>query len=245
MDLKNLLVNPRPWDYPGCFIVIDGPDGAGKDTQVDQLMGWVQKGTGRVPRRIQDPGTSALGLVLRKVLKDGELSLSPEEQILLFTAARLATAREILPDLKAGKVVIGTRWVLSTLVYQSDAPNYKTWHVPDRMPTRTKEELILRLQEEMIGLVPDVTIVLNGTRAGLAERLTRRTSIPGEAKLDHLEADAEINAQRAVAFTERTRACGCGRLLVDASLPPYDAAEAVRVILRENAKLMGLMANGT
>ena len=53
----------------GRLIVFEGPEGAGKSTQLGRLASWLGA-RGRMPRVVREPGTSAVGQEIRRVLLD-------------------------------------------------------------------------------------------------------------------------------------------------------------------------------
>src|SRR3989344_4774862 len=99
----------------GKFIVIEGGDGAGKDTQIDLLKKTLGE-KGFVYTR--DPGGTELGMKLREILQYGE-KVAKETELLLFLASRAQLVQEvILPAINKGKHVICNRFDPSTIAYQ-------------------------------------------------------------------------------------------------------------------------------
>lgn len=99
----------------GKFIVFEGGDGAGKDTQIE----FVKKDFPDFVF-VHDPGGTELGEKLRAVLlsKD-QVDISPKAELLLFLASRAQTLKEIIiPALDEGKTVVSNRFWLSTVAYQ-------------------------------------------------------------------------------------------------------------------------------
>src|SRR5271165_6927320 len=101
----------------GKFIVIEGGDGAGKDTQIGLLK---REFTGEHFIYTREPGGTALGKVLRDMLlyeSYGSLPLLTE--VFLFLADRAQHVEEvILPALTAGKNVISNRSWVSMVAFQ-------------------------------------------------------------------------------------------------------------------------------
>lgn len=104
------------------FIVFDGIDGAGKSSQITMTQKWLQAEGCKVIR-CADPGSTRLGLTLRKMLlKNSDVSICPWSEALLFVAARTQLLHEtILPALARGDVVLCDRYIFSTIVYQGHA----------------------------------------------------------------------------------------------------------------------------
>lgn len=99
----------------GKFIVIEGGDGAGKDTQIELLKK-------DFPDFVytREPGGTPLGKVLREmVLHESYGALPLYTEAFLFLADRAQHAAEIIaPALAAGKSVVTNRSWISMLAYQ-------------------------------------------------------------------------------------------------------------------------------
>ncbi len=113
---------PVPIRMARMFIVFDGVDGAGKSTQL-KLAGEYLQATGRTVVHCSDPGSTALGQKMRKLVLDHhDIPVSPRSEAFLFLAARAQLVDEIIqPSLDAGKVVLCDRFTFSTVVYQGHA----------------------------------------------------------------------------------------------------------------------------
>jgi dTMP kinase len=109
----------------GQFIVLDGPDGCGKSTQVKLLVDWLaKKGVDVVSYR--EPGATAIGEKIRQILLNPEhIAMTTAAEVMLYMAARVQLWNEkIAPDLKAGKCVVVDRWLSSTCAYQGNAGGF-------------------------------------------------------------------------------------------------------------------------
>lgn len=97
------------------YIVFEGIDGTGKDTQADLLANLLGPGT----LRVSEPDASLpTGNLLRAMLKEGNYI---EAHAALFLADRMAMLSEkVRPALKAGNDVVSVRSWMSTLVYQQE-----------------------------------------------------------------------------------------------------------------------------
>jgi dTMP kinase len=104
----------------GLFLVIDGPDGAGKTTQVRRLAERIAA-AGREVVLLREPGGTPLGDRVREILLDERVGdLDPVTEVLLFQAARRRLVLErVRPALAAGRVVLCDRWHYATFAYQS------------------------------------------------------------------------------------------------------------------------------
>lgn len=102
----------------GIFITLEGPEGAGKTTQLKLLSKFLQdENIAHVITR--DPGGTSLGKPIRRILLDAKSIVSPVAELLLYEADRAQNVSEIiLPALAEGKVVFCDRYIDSTLAYQ-------------------------------------------------------------------------------------------------------------------------------
>jgi dTMP kinase len=98
------------------FITFEGPEGAGKTTQI-ALLAEALRETGREVVRTREPGGVETAEEIRQLVLDR--GLHPETEALLFLAARAEHARAlVIPSLEAGSVVLCDRFTDSTLAYQ-------------------------------------------------------------------------------------------------------------------------------
>jgi dTMP kinase len=98
------------------FITFEGPEGAGKSTQVDLLRVELMP---LEPVVAREPGGTELGERIRELLLHSGLSMSAEAEMYLFMAARAELiATVIAPALAEGRLVIADRYHDSTLAYQ-------------------------------------------------------------------------------------------------------------------------------
>jgi dTMP kinase len=104
--------------YPGTFITLEGPEGAGKTTQVRLLSAKLDSAS--VPYVLtRDPGGTPLGKQIRQILLKPGNPVAPMTELLLYQADRAQNINEvILPGLKAGKLVICDRYIDSSIAYQ-------------------------------------------------------------------------------------------------------------------------------
>lgn len=118
MSQYDTIVSP----LRGKFIVLDGPDGAGKSAQSARLhTALTNSGIPAVSCR--DPGGTVIGDRIRSILLDHDLSVMDVRcETILFMASRAQLVSEIIqPALESGKAVICDRYVSSTCAYQGAA----------------------------------------------------------------------------------------------------------------------------
>src|SRR5580658_6734130 len=97
----------------GRFIVLEGGEAAGKSTQAALLAGRLNAVLTR------EPGGTAVGEALRRLLLDLPLAPVPKAEALLMLAARAQHVAEVIdPALARGEDVVCDRYSGSTLAYQ-------------------------------------------------------------------------------------------------------------------------------
>jgi dTMP kinase len=103
----------------GLFLSFEGGEASGKSVQA-RTLAEALKARGRDVVLTREPGGTPLGERIRDVLLHArDVPLTPESQVLLFSAARAQLARDVIrPALEAGKIVIADRFFDSTLAYQ-------------------------------------------------------------------------------------------------------------------------------
>lgn len=104
----------------GLFITFEGPDGAGKTTQIRYLEDYFREaGVDVVMTR--EPGGTRIGERIRDIILDkSHKEMDSMTETLLYAAARSQHVAEvIMPALRQGKVVICDRFVDSSIAYQS------------------------------------------------------------------------------------------------------------------------------
>ncbi len=102
----------------GRLVVFEGPEGAGKSTQIARLAELLASSD--IPHlMVREPGGTPTGEQIRTMLLDPSGDLVPSAETLLFLASRAEhVARVIIPALGAGRLVIADRFFLSTYAYQ-------------------------------------------------------------------------------------------------------------------------------
>ena len=103
----------------GAFISFEGPDGAGKTTQI-RLLGDRLSATGYTVVSTREPGGTQLGDAIRALLLDPALAtMTSRTEALLYVAARAQHVGELIrPALARGEIVLTDRFADSTMVYQ-------------------------------------------------------------------------------------------------------------------------------
>ncbi len=102
------------------FLTFEGPEGAGKTTQIARLENALAD-LGHTVTRTREPGGDAVGERVRDLLLHSGTpgSVGAEAELLLFAAARAQNVASVVrPALAAGRVVLCDRFTDSTLAYQ-------------------------------------------------------------------------------------------------------------------------------
>jgi dTMP kinase len=144
----------------GRFITLEGGEGAGKSTQA-ALLAEALSARGLAVLRTREPGGAPGAEVLRDLLLGGQVEWSAAAETLLHFAARSEhVERTIRPALEAGMWVVCDRFYDSTMAYQGYGLGV------DRGMIATLTGLV--------GVHPDLTIVLDVSEAVAVERQLRR-----------------------------------------------------------------------
>jgi len=107
--------------YPGTFITLEGPEGAGKTTQL-KILSKLLETLGHKHIVTRDPGGTSLGKQIRRILLNPDTPVEPVTELLLYEADRAQHVAEIIvPALKEGYLVLCDRYIDSTLAYQGYA----------------------------------------------------------------------------------------------------------------------------
>ena len=108
----------------GVFIVMEGPDGSGKTTQINLLEQYLKE-AGYECLITREPGGTVIGEEVRELILNPEYKeMSPVTEMLLYAASRAQLVHEVIgPALEAGRIVISDRFVDSSIVYQGIARN--------------------------------------------------------------------------------------------------------------------------
>jgi dTMP kinase len=200
---------------PGRFITLEGGEGAGKSTQARLLVAALRK-QGLAVLLTREPGGAPGAEVLRSLLLSGETEWSaPAEALLHFAARAEHVERTIKPALAAGNWIVCDRFSDSTMAYQGYGQG--------------ADKAMIGTLAGMMGVVPDLTVVLNVSepvaearrsgRGGLSDRYERR--------------DAAFHARVRQGFLSIAASAPGRCVVVDADRGPEEVLSAVLLAVRE------------
>ncbi len=108
----------------GIFITLEGPDGAGKSTQVENIKSYFEN-AGREVVVSREPGGTPISEKLRNIVLDnGNAEMDDITEMFVYAAARAQHVSEkIRPALDKGSVVVCDRFVDSSIAYQGYGRN--------------------------------------------------------------------------------------------------------------------------
>ncbi|HUA13373.1 MAG TPA: dTMP kinase [Candidatus Sulfotelmatobacter sp.] len=168
----------------GKYIVFEGPEGAGKTTQLHELVRRLHEANLPV-RNLREPDSQSdlTARAIRHLTQDPHYPMNTKTEVLLYNAARSQSLSVIKESLNAGVNCIVDRNYLTTLAIQY----YGRGDVPDYSAINSIISFAVGDME------PDLTIVLDAPVNVLRERLKKRLTGERFDKLDD-------------AFLERVRA---------------------------------------
>ena len=104
----------------GLFITIEGPDGAGKTSILNELLRLLKKVAKTKIIQTREPGGIPIAEEIRAVILDPKNDRMDERtEALLYAAARRQhLVEKVLPALSEGSIVLCDRFVDSSLAYQ-------------------------------------------------------------------------------------------------------------------------------
>ncbi|MDL2342173.1 MAG: dTMP kinase [Patescibacteria group bacterium] len=168
----------------GRYIVVEGPEGVGKTTQLTMLAARLQA-AGLPVRTLREPDSQSdlTARAIRQLTQDPRYPMNTRTEVLLYNAARSQSLQVIKHSVEQGVICLVDRNYLTTLAIQyygrGDVPDYQT---------------ITSIINFAVGDVePDLCIVMDAPVATLRQRAAHRGA--GE-RFDNLDE----------AFLERVRA---------------------------------------
>lgn len=194
----------------GRFVVLEGPEGAGKSTQLELLKRRLAA-AGREALFTREPGGTPTGEAIRKVVLDPALSVGALTEFLLYSAARAQHVADVIaPALAAGRSVVSDRFTAASVAYQGYGRGLDL-------------ELVRFLNRRATGgLVPDLSVLLDiDPELGLARASARSDH-------DRLEAAGlDFHLRVRSGFLAQAEEPNGRWVVIDAAAEPGQVAEEV------------------
>lgn len=212
----------------GLFVVVEGPDGAGKSGAAASLVESLRD-AGLDVVATREPGGTPLGEALREVLlRAGAVERSGLADALLFSAARAELVQTVIrPALERGAVVVSDRYATSSTAYQGYGAG---------VPLDA-----LRALERVAtgGLRPDLVVLIDvPVEAGLARR---QAGAGGETRFEEAF-DKAFHERVRQGYLEMAAEDPARWRVVDGTRSPAEVAGTVLAIVRaclEQASVAG------
>ncbi len=192
----------------GKFIVIEGLEGAGKSTAINQVVATLAAKGIHDPQSTREPGGTPLAEQMRTLVKDGhpDEPLTDMAELLLLYAARIQLVDNVIkPALTAGRWVVGDRHDMSSQAYQGGGRGFD-------------KALMENLRDTVLGdFRPDFTIYMDIDPVLGLERAR------GRGELDRIE-------QMNIDFFHRARARFLELAENDDSIVIIDASQTLEAV---------------
>ncbi len=221
----------------GQLVVFEGVEGAGKSTQIQHLLRWLEQTGWQAwiqqhfslsfsPILVtREPGGTVLGQQLRRLLLDSALTategLSDRAELLLYAADRTQHVQRVLnPAIAQGMLVLCDRYTDSTVAYQGYGRGF---------------DLALIHQLNAIatdGLVSNLTFWLDlDVQQGLQRARQRQSALEGKDRMEAAELSFHQRVQqgfKAIAEAEPHRV-----VCIDASNSEARVAEQIQAVMEQ------------
>lgn len=190
------------------FIVIEGLEGAGKTSAINEVVDVLRQQGIRDVVFTREPGGTPLAEALRVLIKNGvgDEPVTDRAELLMLYAARVQLVEGVIkPALARGSWVVGDRHALSSQAYQGGGRGMDT-------------HLLQTLRDTVLGeFRPNLTLYLDIPPAlGLTRARAR-------GELDRIEVES-------LAFFERTRARYQALAAADARILTIDASQPLAAV---------------
>ena len=201
----------------GIFISMEGPDGAGKTTQIELLKAYLEN-KGYEILITREPGGTKISEAIRSIILDkSNLEMDYMTEALLYASARAQLVAEVIkPAIAAGKAVISDRFVDSSAVYQGMARGLGV-------------ENVYKINEFAIqDMMPKLTIHLD---LPASVGITRKKN---QAELDRMELEkAEFHEKVAEGYRQLAKMSPQRIYTIDATLPVEEIHKLILSKLEE------------
>ena len=163
----------------GILITLEGPEGAGKTTILQQILPILTQ-VGVAILTTREPGGIRIAENIREIILAPDTAIDGKTELLLFAAARRQHLNEkVRPALAEGEIVIIDRFIDSSVAYQGYARGIDVADV----------EMINNFATD--GLLPDLTLYFDvDTEIGLSRVMS------GNREVNRLDLEAEEMHQK-------------------------------------------------
>jgi dTMP kinase len=215
----------------GKLIVFEGVEGAGKTTQMQRLIQFLQASCFLTVPLVatREPGGTELGRGLRHLLlkQDGGESVSDRAELLMYAADRAQHVETFLkPQLSKGTIVLCDRFTDSTIAYQGYGRGLKL-------------NLIKQLNEiATCGLESDLTLWLD---INVEEGLARVRDRGGCDRIE--QADLKFHHLVQQGFAELAEENKSRIVRINADRPEYEVAQEIQTIVTRRLEAWGYLNN--
>lgn len=176
---------------------------------------------GRAVKEVSDPGSTPLSQRLREIVVDANVPCTPDQQALLYIAARDALADEVSHYLDIGTSVISGRWTMSTLIYQG-------------ILGKVGVEKVNWLAQNFVNVDPDIYILLD---ANPEIAIARKRQSVGEQAIAMDRFDSRpIEWHREIQTHYYMLAMDAGYPIIDANRPLDEVTQAVLSVCQANTR---------
>lgn len=211
----------------GCFITLEGIEGAGKSSLVEALC-QLCKERGLSAVSVREPGGTAIAEQIRSILKTKqEEKLTSEAELLLMYAARAQLVNTVIrPALAQGKVVICDRHDLSTRAYQGGGRGFSL-------------ETIAKVRSVALGdFKPDLTLLIDVPPELGLKRAALREALTGVEVNDRFESEKlsffeRVRSEYLKAYHEDSKVYARSMLLIDGTMSMSEVRELALNAVRE------------
>ncbi len=197
--------------YRGKYIVFEGIDGSGKDTQISLLEPFLIERDIRYVRTSEPTTYLPTGLLIKALLR-GRYGFDPRSTALLFLADSHEHLRtRVVPNLGRGRWVLSSRSFLSTLAYQ--------------MVLGVEEEFLEDIMSRLDFLLPDLVVLLDvDPETALARK--------GKERVKQMYEDVEFLASVRERYLEISKEYDVVKV-IDGERDPFDIQEEVRELVKD------------
>lgn len=205
----------------GIFITLEGPDGSGKTTALQEIAKKLPEYTQKQVYTTREPGGSPIAEKIREIILDtAHTEMDARTEALLYAASRRQhLVEKVIPVLEKGAIILCDRFVDSSIAYQGYARGIG-------------ETGIFKINDFATeGLAPDLTLFLDipaevGLERILANQDSREYNRLDQEKLVFHEKVREGYLRLATEYPERI-------VTIDGLLSPEEVVEQCLQTIQE------------